>query len=39
MPPASHTLVFRVHTTVFLTLGTAVAAAATFLVTLINLAA
>jgi hypothetical protein len=38
MLPASHTFFFRVHTTVFLTLGIALAAVATFLVSLINLA-
>jgi hypothetical protein len=38
MLPASHTLLFRVHTRVFLTLATALAAVTTFLVSLINVA-
>lgn len=37
MPLASHTLFFRVHTRVFLTLGIALAVVATFFVSLANL--
>jgi len=37
MPLASHTLLFRSHTRVFLTLGIAAAAAVTFLTTLLSL--
>jgi hypothetical protein len=39
MPLATHTLSFRVHTRVFLTLGVAFAAIATFLASLLSLAA
>jgi hypothetical protein len=38
MPLAAHTLQFRVHTGVFLTLATALAAVATFLAQLLSLA-
>jgi hypothetical protein len=38
MPLASHTLQFRIHTGVFVTLGIALAAAATFLAHLLSLA-
>ena len=38
MPLASHTLVFRIHTRVFLTLGVALAAVATFLTALLGAA-
>ena len=39
MPLASHTLLFRVHTRVFLTLGIALAVVITFLVSLVNFTA
>lgn len=39
MPLASHTLSFRVHTRVFLTLGIALAIVATFVMSLLNLTA
>jgi hypothetical protein len=39
MPLASHTLSFRVHTRVFLTLGLALVIAATFLTSFLNLTA
>lgn len=38
MPLATHTLSFRVHTRVFLTLGVALAVLATFLASLLTLA-